>query len=324
MNLPDAILARTAGHLNARPEALCSAVIEKGGSDRFFHRITDTASGRSLILIRYGNERAENSHYVQIANFLDAAGVHVPHVFEHDEAGQWIWMQDLGEHDLWHFRNAPWQERRTLYFETLRQVHAIHKTATARWRDTALPLQPVFDASLYTWEQDYFVAHCLGDFFQKRDTLPSIEPLRNIANHLAALPRSLVHRDFQSQNIMVVGPEIYFIDFQGLRPGLPHYDLASLLYDPYVNLPAPEREELLTHAKSHYFHDDPDFDRTFVLCAMQRLMQALGAYGNLGINKGRRHFLEHIPRALPLLCGVLGQIPELDAWHDFLKQLPPC
>jgi len=324
MNLPEAILARTAGHLDASPADLCSEIIEKGGSDRFFHRIKDTASGRSLILIRYGNERAENAHYVQIAQFLDRAGVHVPHVFEHDEGGQWIWMQDLGEHDLWHFRNAPWPERRALYEETLRQVNVIHSTATAQWQETALPLQPVFDNSLYTWEQDYFVAHCLGDFFGKRDALPAIQPLREIADHLASLTRSLVHRDFQSQNIMVTGDEIYFIDFQGLRPGLPHYDLASLLYDPYVNLPASERDEMVAHAKLRYFQNAPDFDRTFALCAMQRLMQALGAYGNLGINKGRQHFLEHIPRALPLLCEVLGQIPELDAWHDFLKELPAC
>jgi aminoglycoside/choline kinase family phosphotransferase len=43
-----------------------------------------------------------------------------------------------------------------------------------------------------------------------------------------------VHRDFQSQNIIARSGHAYLIDFQGMRPGLAEYDLASLLFDPYV------------------------------------------------------------------------------------------
>ena len=57
-------------------------------------------------------------------------------------------------------------------------------------------------------------------------------------------PRVLVHRDFQSQNIIIRNSYAYLIDFQGMRPGLAEYDLASLLYDPYVDLPEVERSEL--------------------------------------------------------------------------------
>ena len=62
-----------------------------------------------------------------------------------------------------------------------------------------------------------------------------------IAQRLAAWPRVLVHRDFQSQNILIHDGQAHLIDFQGLRPGLAHYDLASLLYDPYVRLSPAER-----------------------------------------------------------------------------------
>ena len=37
----------------------------------------------------------------------------------------------------------------------------------------------------------------------------------------------------------------HLIDFQGMRPGLAEYDLASLLYDPYVSLTNAERMELI-------------------------------------------------------------------------------
>ena len=44
---------------------------------------------------------------------------------------------------------------------------------------------------------------------------------------------------------MVRDGEVFLIDYQGLRLGRPEYDVASLLYDPYVEMAAGERAELL-------------------------------------------------------------------------------
>jgi aminoglycoside/choline kinase family phosphotransferase len=98
-----------------------------------------------------------------------------------------------------------------------------------------------------------------------------------------------VHRDFQSQNIIIRQGQAYLIDFQGMRPGLAEYDLASLLYDPYVQLSAAERAELLEFYRGEAEIIDPAYEEKFRLCAMQRLMQALGAYGYLGETKGYRN-----------------------------------
>ena len=108
-----------------------------------------------------------------------------------------------------------------------------------------------------------------------------------------------MHRDFQSQNIIVRNGEACLIDFQGLRPGLAQYDLASLLLDPYVDLTAAEREELLAHYLSGLLGagrpGQEQFLRLYDLCAMQRLMQALGAYCFLSREKGIVEFAGHIP-----------------------------
>ena len=53
----------------------------------------------------------------------------------------------------------------------------------------------------------------------------------------------------------------------------------------------------------------PDFRRTLDLCAMQRLMQALGAYGFLGLVKERPAFLEHIPGRAGLAARGAGSAP---------------
>ena len=54
---------------------------------------------------------------------------------------------------------------------------------------------------------------------------------------------------------------------------------------------------------------------------MQRLMQALGAYGFLGLVRERKAFLDHIPAALHSLRQVLARIPELQATRTLVESL---
>jgi aminoglycoside/choline kinase family phosphotransferase len=246
----------------------------------------------------------------------------VPEVYLHDEEESLIWMQDLGEVDLWSHRNDPWPTRRALYQSTLDAVFAMHHNATSADGVGELELQRVFDADLYLWEQGYFFEHCLGNFF-KIDTreLSSLPALRAAAERLASLPRVLVHRDFQSQNVMIREGSAWLIDFQGMRFGLAQYDLASLLYDPYVSLHDGERRELLDYYKSLCGGVSADFDEIFRWCALQRLMQALGAYGFLGLQKGRSEFLTHVPEALRSLCKVASGLDGLDPLMQQLEEL---
>ena len=294
--------------------------LEKGGSERKFYRIR--MGGDSMIFIKYSNHKEENRHYVAIARFLSAAGVPVPEVYLHDEEESLIWMQDLGEVDLWSHRNDPWPTRRALYQSTLDAVFAMHHNATSADGVWELELQRVFDADLYLWEQGYFFEHCLGNFF-KIDTreLSSLPALRAAAERLASLPRVLVHRDFQSQNVMIREGAAWLIDFQGMRFGLAQYDLASLLYDPYVSLHDGERRELLDYYKSLCGGVSADFDEIFRWCALQRLMQALGAYGFLGLQKGRSEFLTHVPQALRSLGKVASGLDGLDPLMQTLEEL---
>ena len=298
------------------------APIEKGGSGRKFWRMH--VGGQSLILVRYGEDRPENKQYVAIGLFLSSVGVRVPLVHFHDEAEGIIVMEDAGDTDLWSQQEAPWRERRALYQRTLDQALTLHTQAHLAPGAEHIKHQPVFDAALYRWEQEYFFEHCLGRHFGIAEA-PDRERLREIAGELAAEPRCLVHRDFQSQNIIVRDGEVCLIDFQGLRPGLAQYDLASLLLDPYVSLSPEEREELLAHYLSGLHGpgraDNPHFRALYDLCAMQRLMQALGAYGKLGHVDGRTHFLAHIPTALGRLREVLTRVAGVERLRECLGKL---
>jgi aminoglycoside/choline kinase family phosphotransferase len=296
--------------------------IEKGGSDRRFYRISCSAE-QALILVKYNLEREENRHYVEIAQFLAEHGIRAPKIYFHDPDEGLIWIEDLGERDLFSYRDEPWLVRRAFYESALDEVLKLHRLPESVCEEMREHLPAEFNAALYAWEQSYFFENCLGRYFKvdgvKLATLATLPALQTIAEKLGALPRLLVHRDFQSQNIMMRNGQAHLIDFQGMRPGLAQYDLASLLYDPYVDLSEAEREELLTY----YCGGDvsADFRETLRLCAMQRLMQALGAYGFLGLVKGHEHFLQHIPAAMKSLCAIVSTVAGLEEFAACVCEL---
>src|SRR5438309_4302052 len=304
------------------------APINKGGSDRRFYRI-HCSPDQTLILVKYNLEREENRHYVQIADFLDAHDVRVPRIYFHDPAEGLIWIEDLGESDLYSYRHEGWLVRRAFYESALDQIATLHTLPESICVEMKEHLPAEFNAELYGWEQNYFFENCLGRYFgidkaQWRE-LAALPPLRKIAERLARLPRVLVHRDFQSQNIIIRNSLAYLIDFQGMRPGLPEYDLASLLFDPYVDLSKGERDGLICYYREKQAANgriiDGEFDDIFRSCAMQRLMQALGAYGFLGLVKGHKHFLKHVPAAMTSLRSVVEPIEGLEQFEALLGQL---
>ena len=302
--------------------------LEKGGSDRKFYRMK-VKGGVSLILAKYGRQREENRHYVAIAAFLRRLGIRVPEIYFHDESEGLIWMEDLGDRDLWSFRAESWEVRRELYQGVLDEAIRLHTRAHLEIAAEPPKLQAEFNAELYRWEQNYFVENCLQRRFGLDET--TIEErccrarLGEIADFLHTLPRVFVHRDFQSQNIVIKEGAACLIDFQGMRPGLAQYDLASLLLDPYVQLPSVEQAELLRYYVSRIEETGesvaPNFAEVFDLCAMQRLMQALGAYGFLGLAKERTHFLPYIEPAVSSLRQVVGRIGGLESLGELLGEL---
>lgn len=304
--------------------------IEKGGSDRKFYRVHCSADQR-LILVKYNLEREENRHYVHIAEFLAGHGIRVPKIYFHDPVEGLIWIEDLGERDLYSYRQQSWLVRRALYESALDHIIKLHSLPKSVCEEMKEHLPAEFNAALYRWEQKYFFDNYLGRYCGlselKRKELAALPALREIPKCLARLPRVLVHRDFQSQNIIIQNGHASLIDFQGMRPGLAEYDLASLVFDPYVGLPSDERTELVGYYRQKQIENgvttDGQCDQALQFCVTQRLMQALGAYGFLGLVKGHKHFLEYIPSAVRSLTETVARIDGLEPLASFLADLSP-
>lgn len=286
------------------------AVLKEGGSGRRYFRL-EPDKGRPVVVMHYDLERKENGDFVAVTAYLHQIGVSGPELLGTDEALQLVWLEDLGGQDLWSLRDEPWEgPRRELYFGALDEVFKIHGIDEAgHFHSNGLPpLQHAFDAALYHWEQDYFFENFVARFStcpeEEAEKVRQSPVLASIAEELSRLPRRLIHRDFQSQNVMIFDGQPHLIDYQGLRFGRPEYDVAALVYDPYVDLTPGQRNDLIAHYRlllEAQGGDAAGFPERLRKCALQRLMQALGAYGFLGLVKGKREFLGHIPAAVERL-----------------------
>jgi aminoglycoside/choline kinase family phosphotransferase len=299
------------------------------GSDRDFFRL-QWGQADSAILIHYNPKRMENTYYGDIAVFLRDSRVSVPRLFGHDPDRCLMLMEDMGDRDLWSFRESPWEIRRTLYRKTLIIVHRLHSFPVKAFPSDQVRLMEGFGPDLYRWERNYFKEHFVeGACGEKLD--PSLEmefeaELAALAERLSATRYSLVHRDLQSQNVMIRDGEPFLIDFQGMRFGSPFYDLGSLLCDPYVNLPEDEIDDLLAfyYVLSPWDLDWDTFRIYFWEASVQRLMQALGAYGFLGLTRGLKTFLHHIPAGLRNLHRAASHVSSLPRLLELTVRLVQC
>lgn len=299
-------------------------VILKGASDRHFYRLNWQDERESMVLMVYTLARRDNPKFVPATRRLQKAGAHVPRIFAYDEQRLCVWLEDLGRVDLQSLNSEPWSKRAPLYEATLREAAKIHEIGEdSLSREDIDELEPAFDEGLYEWEQNYFLDHFVGGHlgreFASSEHAAAHDTLRLLRRRLAKLPRCLVHRDFQSQNVLIRSGEAWLVDYQGLRLGRAEYDLASLLYDPYVSLSAAERNELLGYYAAHRGLDLDELRSVFYPCAAQRLMQALGAYANLGRNLGKKQYLQHIPAAVANLREVCEEGQDLCGLRAFFE-----
>lgn len=109
------------------------------------------------------------------------------------------------------------------------------------------------------------------------------------------------------------GGNAVFIDFQGMRAGTGFYDVASLLFDPYVEIVPADREAFFEYYCARMNYVPAAVKIIFYKAATQRLMQALGAYYFLSEKMGKPRYLAFVQPALARLEYVSRNIlPELN------------
>jgi aminoglycoside/choline kinase family phosphotransferase len=297
----DAILSTARQFLGADPTVSVTLVpIKRGASGRTIVRVKSKLR-EPFIGIHWTDEREDNEQFVPVARLLKKSRLRVPEILFENPKRHVALVEDLGDVDLLSLKDRPFEERLPLYRSAMEQVDKLFYARP----DREFVLMAPFDAALYRWEQDYFFEHLVEDYLgMDADALRKNVDFLELADRLGKVARHLVHRDFQSQNLMVRDGEVWLIDFQGLRRGRQEYDIASLVYDPYMNHSPAEREALLDLWED--ISDERPEHRLFAECAAQRLMQALGAYANIVRNRGDEWYRQFIPVAAASLREVVA------------------
>ncbi|MDY0150498.1 MAG: sugar phosphate nucleotidyltransferase [Kiritimatiellia bacterium] len=303
------------------PDRFPVEVVPPRGSARAFFRfplpslkVRGYYNNRALsaILIRWSPERPENRLYARHTRFLETLGLPVPRLLLDAPRDRVLILEDLGpdtlESRLPQMNVAAIQR---LYRRLISLTLRLHQDGLSAARQTRLPLMPGFGPALYAWEHRYFCDHVLrARLGASESVLAAVAAeLMGIAQILAASPVALIHRDWQSSNILFRGAQPVMIDYQGMRRGPAAYDLASLVCDPYADLPPPLQRRLVeAYARRHPQGDA--IAAVFPAAVIQRLCQALGAYAVLSQQPGLASFARHIPVAARHLRGALAAQPH--------------
>lgn len=300
----EAILSTVRQFLGVDPTvSITLEPIKRGASGRTIVRVK-TPGHEPFIGVHWNEDREDNAQFIPVAQFLKQAKLRVPAILHERARYRVALVEDLGDVDLLSLKNRPFAERLPFYRSAFEQVDKLFYAKPAK----DFHLMPPFDAALYRWEQEYFFEYMVEEFLGRdasglRENTAFIE----LSQRLGTVARHLVHRDFQSQNLLIKDNQVWLIDFQGLRRGRQEYDLASLIFDPYLDHSAEEREQLLTLWEE--IADERPLETLFHECAAQRLMQALGAYGNIVKNRGDNWYRPHIATAARLLGEVTAGTP---------------
>jgi NDP-sugar pyrophosphorylase family protein/aminoglycoside/choline kinase family phosphotransferase len=307
-----------------------AVMIGLGGSDRRYFRVRN--GGKTAVLMECRQDDPDYERHIVYTRFFEAHAVPVPGVLATDDKGRRALFEDLGDTSLYSYLKLPHHSEHIddVYRSVLDILVLLHSRVTRHISECTLLRERLFDYEHLRWETSYFLQRFIvalrGISLQNRNVLEN--EFHRIAERVDGAPKGVIHRDFQSQNIMVPSGGIpRVIDFQGARMAPGAYDVASILWDPYYRIEDGLRERLVGYYEEEMGKAEPGFDvkqfrNVLLLCRLQRHMQALGAYGFLSVVKGKRYFLKHVPEALRLLQAeaeeAKADYPEL---HRLVKDL---
>jgi NDP-sugar pyrophosphorylase family protein len=294
-------------------------LIGTGGSDRKYYRVVKGSD--TVVIMQCGKDDEDFNRHIEYSHFFSRYSVPVPEIISVERMQARVEFEDLGDIDLYSWLKCPRgsEEIEKMYRKVLDIAVQIHHATSVNVSACKLLSERVFDYDHFRWETDYFIKWFVRDLRKAKikKVLALEEEFHRLAQTADSFKKTIIHRDYQSRNIMIAKANMpRLIDYQGARMGPPAYDIVSVLWDPYVCLDDILRESLI----KYYIHESvkvskefkgPEFRKTLLTCRLQRHMQALGAYSYLSKMKGKGYFLKHVPEALRQLKNDISTARDM-------------
>ncbi len=296
------------------------SVVAGDASHRRYFRFAHAA--HSYVVVEAPPATEKNEAFVSVHALLAAAGVNVPALLGVDLDRGFLLLEDLGDLLLLpalnpasvdgHYRRA---------FEVLAKMAVVDSGPTGLGE---------YDRPLLSEELGRFLEWFVHGLLGYVPTAAEEAVLRDFFMQLidSALeqPRVLVHRDFHSRNLMLVGQGgLAVIDFQDAVVGPVTYDLVSLLRDCYIQWPVAQVQEwALTYRgllRTRGLLADTDealFLRWFDWMGLQRHIKVLGTFARLYLRDGKSAYLDDLPLVIHYVLEIVDKYAqEVPAFNDF-------
>jgi aminoglycoside/choline kinase family phosphotransferase len=259
--------------------------------------------------------------FIRIAKLLSRSEINVPAIFQQNLSDGFLLLEDFGNQCFLDQLNGTTAD--DLYQTAFNSLFKLQTQAPTE--NSGLPS---YDEALLQRELAIFDEWFLTQLLDAQIPAPVWETVRTILTTSALeQPRTFVHRDYHSRNLMVLdndSPGI--IDFQDAVSGPVTYDLVSLLRDCYIAWP----EQQIEQWRLGYFErlqragivdcTSAQFKRWFDLMGMQRHLKAIGIFSRLHLRDGKSNYLADIPRTLNYITAVCETYPEFADFNAFLQE----
>ncbi len=274
---------------------------------------------------------AESVHaFSAVGTALRQAGFAAPVTHASDLDNGLLLIEDLGGDTILHADGAPDSERYQVAGELLGALHDVDWPEELSVPGGGTHHLHHYDTGVLLTEisllPDWYVAHRgveAADF----DRAGFFAAWQTALAPLDEEPSTLTLRDYHSPNIIWRDQEtglarLGLIDFQDALLGPPAYDVAALVQDARVTIPADLQEQLIK-AYIRASGANGDWLRARVaLMGAQRNSKILGIFARLNARDGKPGYLKHLPRVEKYMRQCLTH-PSLAELKPFYDQLLP-
>lgn len=257
--------------------------------------------------------------YLTVTRLLIDRGYSVPEIFDRDEAGGFLILEDFGE-ALFARLLERGEDERALYRLAVSYLLDI--------RRQPLPTELKFFSTNYVMDQnavflDWYVPFLTGASLDEKARLFFQQIWQELMIHFDQEPEVLLHRDFHAENLFFL-PErpgvraLGLIDFQDAMVGPSAYDLVSLLQDARRDVTQALAEEMITTYIDQSGENEEAFRRRYAILGAHRSMRILGIFTRLKEQDGKMRYEAFKPRVISHLNTCLAH-PDLMALRHWVR-----
>ena len=296
-------------------------------SFRRYYRLAD--GNRRIVLMDAPPPFEDVRPYVAVAGLLRGLGLSAPEIYAEDAADGFLLIEDFGD-DTYTRLLTGGADQTALYRLAVDTLVALHRAVGT----AGTPALPPYDEGRLLAEAallaDWYAPAVLGAPLSAEVREDYLARWRAVLP-LAALPATLVLRDYHVDNLMLLAGRADvrgcgLLDFQDAVCGPASYDLVSLIEDARRDVPAALGAAMIERYLAAFPElDRAEFLRSCAILAAQRNCKIIGIFTRLWRRDGKPSYLPHIARVWRLLEDGLRRetaLRPVAAWLD--RHLPPA